>query len=63
MKDLTYPICNDCIHRINRYVTVSHNDSGKPSKFQTFNDIIICELGIELDRTPNYCPKKEARNV
>ncbi|MHA1833688.1 MAG: hypothetical protein ACTSV7_06815 [Candidatus Baldrarchaeia archaeon] len=45
IRDFTYYICKDCKHRILRSTPIGL--------------VYVCELGIDRDRSPHYCPFKE----
>lgn len=55
MKDLTWPICHDCVHRVERLVfrqTIFNFAHIEESR----EPVYVCDLGKDRDRTPNICP-------
>jgi len=57
-KDLTWPICIGCRHRVLRPVTCLDNE-GKTWVEEAW----VCALGMDRDRNPNWCPNKEHKLI
>jgi len=59
-KDYTWHVCKDCKHRV---LVVMHSQKVQGLHVEEFEEkAYICELGLDRDRNPNFCPFKESES-
>jgi len=56
IRDFTWPICSDCVHRVKRPILVAIEDNVEQRA--DAEEAYICEKGIDLDRNPYSCANK-----
>ena len=58
IKDYTWPVCRNCRHRVKVEAHVHKYTLGIYTGEQV-EEAYICNLGLDRNRSPNFCPLKE----